>query len=379
MSAMRCAELHFGDEQSAGGPKMAWLRGNRVVLVDGAAQDVATIDVERRGNAGHSAVGHGHTEIDATMWTLSVVVSDVPPKHSLQMPASEDEHVAETFVAHGSHPAFCVGIGPGRSDRRLDHPDALGAQHLVEAGRELGVPIPDQELDGSTAIHQITDQVASHLGDERTGRMVGDPEDVHLPSRQFDDEEHVELFERHGVHGKEVRSQHTVRLGGQELGPRGSTPWGRPQARSAQDPSDRTGRDADTELSKLTLDANTPPASVLPTQANDEPDQFIAHRRSAISTLLPPTAPLVLGRFPVPSQQRVGGNQEGPPPSSRKQSAECSENRSIGWLIPDTCVQLAFENTHLVPEHHDLDVLVRLTLPARQDEAEDPAQADVEE
>jgi hypothetical protein len=44
--------------------------GNRVVLVDEAAQDVASIDVERRGNAGHSAVGHGHTEIDATMWKM---------------------------------------------------------------------------------------------------------------------------------------------------------------------------------------------------------------------------------------------------------------------------------------------------------------------
>jgi hypothetical protein len=42
-------------------------------------------------------------------------------------------------------------------------------------------------------------------------------------------------------------------------------------------------------------------------------------------------------------------------------------------------VQLPFENTHLVPEHHDLDVLVRLALPARQNETEDPAQADVEE
>lgn len=31
------------------------------------------------------------------------------------------------------------------------------------------------------------------------------------------------------------------------------------------------------------------------------------------TTLLPPTAPLVFGHFPVPSQQRVGGNHEGPP------------------------------------------------------------------
>src|SRR5664280_2728718 len=313
------------------------------------------------------------------MRTLLVVVAGVRTRDPFEVAMAQDRQPVEAFRTSSPHLTLRVGIGPRRSDWRLDHPDVLGVEHLVEAGRELGVPIPDQELDRSSAVHQITDQVAGYLGDERTGRMFGDTEDVHLPSRQFDDQEHVELLERHRVHGEEARSQHAVRLRGQEFGPHGATPWGRPQVRSAQDPSDRTGRDADTELSKLTRDANTPPASVLPTQANDEPGQFIAHRRSAISRLLPPTAPLVLGRFPVPSQQRVGGDQEGPPPSSRKQSTEPSENGSIGWPIPHPLVKLAFENTHLVPEHHDLDVLVRLALPARQNETEDPAPADVEE
>jgi hypothetical protein len=42
-------------------------------------------------------------------------------------------------------------------------------------------------------------------------------------------------------------------------------------------------------------------------------------------------------------------------------------------------VELAFENTHLVPEHHDLDVLVRLRAPGQHDVAEDTTQAEVEE
>jgi phage replication-related protein YjqB (UPF0714/DUF867 family) len=42
--------------------------------------------------------------------------------------------------------------------------------------------------------------------------MVGDPEDVHLPSRQFDDEEHIELLERHSVYREEVGGQHAVGL-----------------------------------------------------------------------------------------------------------------------------------------------------------------------
>jgi hypothetical protein len=58
---------------------------------------------------------------------------------------------------------------------------------------------------------------------------------------------------------------------------------------------------------------------------------------------------------------------------------KCSEDRSIGWSIPHPRVQLALENPDLVPEHHDLDVSVRLASSERHNEAEDATQADVEE
>jgi hypothetical protein len=148
---------------------------------------------------------------------------------------------------------------------------------------------------------------------------------------------------------------------------------------SAQDPSDRTSGDVDPELSELALDADTSPASVLPTEANDESDQFIAHRRPTRAAVPSPSPPLVFGRFPVPSQQRVGVDQKGPPPGSRKQTTECGEHRSIGWPIPNTCMKLPFENAHLVPEHHDLDVLVRVGSSGRLHEAEDATQVVVRE
>jgi hypothetical protein len=59
--------------------------------------------------------------------------------------------------------------------------------------------------------------------------------------------------------------------------------------------------------------------------------------------------------------------------------AERSEDRPIGGSITNPGVKLAFEITHLVPEHHDLDVLARLRPSGRHDEAEDPAQPDVHE
>jgi hypothetical protein len=149
--------------------------------------------------------------------------------------------------------------------------------------------------------------------------MFADAEDVDLASRQFDDEQHVELLERHGVHSEEIRGQHAVGLGAKELRPGGTTPWSGPQARSAQDSSHRRGRYGDPELSELTLDPDASPASVLSAETHDEVDQLVAQRRSTGATLLPPPTPLVFGRFTVPPQQRVGGDQEGAPPVAREQ------------------------------------------------------------
>src|SRR5664280_467172 len=125
--------------------------------------------------------------------------------------------------------------------------------------------------------------------------MIGDAEDVHLPCGQFDDEQHIELFERHRVHGEEVGGQRAVGLGTEELGPGLPATRSGAQARSAQYPPDRGGRDADPELSQLALDADTSPASVLTTDTNDEIDQIVAQRRPTGPTSLPPPAPLVFG------------------------------------------------------------------------------------
>jgi hypothetical protein len=78
-------------------------------------------------------------------------------------------------------------------------------------------------------------------------------------------------------------------------------------------------------------------------------------------------------------QQRVGSDQEGSPARPREQAAEYGEDRSICGPIPNTSMELPLENTHLVPEHHDLDVLVRLRAPGRHDEAEDAKQAGIDE
>jgi len=81
----------------------------------------------------------------------------------------------------------------------------------------------------------------------------------------------------------------------------------------------------------------------------------------------------------VPPQQGVGGDEKAAPPCPRQTSAEGSEDGPIGAPVPDTAVELPVDDSELVPEHHDLDVLVRLRPTARDNEAEEPAQTEVEE
>src|ERR1017187_6326181 len=94
------------------------------------------------------------------MRTLPVVVVDVLTKCSFEVTTTENEDRVEAFSPTGPHPTFRVGVGPWRSNRRLDHADAFGAEHLVEADGELGIAIPDEELDGPSAVTQVTHQVA---------------------------------------------------------------------------------------------------------------------------------------------------------------------------------------------------------------------------
>jgi hypothetical protein len=64
----------------------------------------------------------------------------------------------------------------------------------------------------------------------------------------------------------------------------------------------------------------------------------------------------------VPAKERLWRDEEGAPAPSRQQPREGGEDRSIHRAIGDARIELALEDAHLVAEHHDLDVLVRLTL-----------------
>ena len=186
-------------------PNRVCLGCHRVVLVNKAAEHVVASDLERRGIGADSVYWDRYLKLDSSMRALAVVVVGIFAQDSLEVATPKDKRPVQALGANRPDPAFCEGISPRRSDWRLDHSDPLGAEHFVKSSGELCVPIADEKLDGAPSFGKIADQVAGYLGDERAGRMVSNTEDVYFSRRQFGNEEHVELLQRHRVHGEEVR------------------------------------------------------------------------------------------------------------------------------------------------------------------------------
>ena len=109
------------------------------------------------------------------MGTVFVVVADVDAQYLFELTAGEDQDAVEAFVAHGSNPTFGDGVGVGGPYRGADDLDAFAAKDGIEARRELGVAVSDQEPDLAAVIGECHAHVAGVLGDPRPIRVGGQP------------------------------------------------------------------------------------------------------------------------------------------------------------------------------------------------------------
>ena len=81
----------------------------------------------------------------------------------------------------------------------------------------------------------------------------------------------------------------------------------------------------------------------------------------------------------MPAEQRLGRDEEAPPPPSGEQPAERREDRAVRGPITNAAMELTLEHADLVAQHHQLDVLVQSCPSARSQQAEDPAHDEVAE
>ena len=76
---------------------------------------------------------------------------------------------------------------------------SAAAKTASNAGCELAVPVAGQEPEPVGAVAEIHEQVAGLLGHPGTGRVGGDPGDVHAATLVFDDDEDGEAAQVDGA------------------------------------------------------------------------------------------------------------------------------------------------------------------------------------
>ena len=79
------------------------------------------------------------------MWPGRVVVLHVLVEHLLQVPWSQNEQPVQALAAHRPHPALGHCVRSRCSDRGAHDPHGFGPEHRIEGGRELGIPVADEE------------------------------------------------------------------------------------------------------------------------------------------------------------------------------------------------------------------------------------------
>jgi hypothetical protein len=171
----------------------------RVRIRDEPSQHVAPSDT--------SSVGWPETRIGLRLRRLQletamgpgpVVVGRVDPKHPREVSAAEHEDPVQALCPDRADPPLGVSVRTGSPDRGLDHPCALGAEHLVEGAGELRVVVPDHEPDSFEPLPHR--EVAGLLGDPRRVGVPGDAEDVHAPGAQVNGEQHVHRSKQDRLH-----------------------------------------------------------------------------------------------------------------------------------------------------------------------------------
>jgi hypothetical protein len=70
----------------------------------------------------------------------------------------------------------------------------------------------------------------------------------------------------------------------------------------------------------------------------------------------------------VPTEQGPGRDEEGAPPVPRKEPAERGQERPVDWAVPNPTRELALKDAHLVVEDDQLEVLVHVAAPERDNE-----------
>ena len=121
----------------------------------------------------HGRVGDWYLEVDPAVRALAVVVLDKLPQYAVGMALTADEKPVQALGSCCPDKMFGKRVCLRRPDRCPDDPGAGRSHHLVEGPYELGVPVADQEAEGSALVFEGRYKVPGLLGDPGPDRVGG--------------------------------------------------------------------------------------------------------------------------------------------------------------------------------------------------------------
>ena len=123
-----------------------------------------------------------------------------------------------------------------------------------------------------------------------------------------------------------------------------------------QDPANGAGRDLDTELAELALEAQIAPASVLLGQLADQLPALFADRGSTPARTTCEGRPLPSDQLAVPAEHRFRLDKQRGPRGLWQPARQGGKHETIG-LSPADNLHLPFEDADLVPQHQQLGLI----------------------
>src|SRR5215470_17881783 len=117
------------------------------IFADQAAEPVPPQDPDIRVHNGWMLAPGGRALAERPVRAMNVIVLDVLTQDQPQVPLAGDQHPVQALTPGAGNPPFRDRVRTRRLNRCLDDPHANSGEHRVERRGELGVPVPDQELE----------------------------------------------------------------------------------------------------------------------------------------------------------------------------------------------------------------------------------------
>jgi hypothetical protein len=170
----------------------------------------------------------------------------------------EDQNSVQQLAADGADPSFGDRVGSGRAHRCAQDADAFAGEHGIKDVGELGIPVPDQELQRCHALAEVHQQIPRLLSHPGSARARRDSQKMHAAGGMLHEKQHIQPLAQQRVDAEKVGGENSLCLGGQELSPgRAIAARCGVDAGSLEDRPDRARRNRVTESGEFAVDVST--------------------------------------------------------------------------------------------------------------------------